>query len=248
MVVYLTLLLIFSALMIHQPILILKGMLIIIAYSFFDLALTYLKEKTLYWPVSSWISGLIIALVFWSNLPWYFIILLPLLAVLSKHFLRFGRARHIFNPAAFALVSTSFFIPSISWWAASWSNIPLISISLIGIFILWRQSRWDEFLPFIISFILFLTMALGFPFVQTTVFQGAIIFFSSIMLIEPMTSQFPLRKQRIIYGISVAFFSVITMFLVLKFPLFYTDPLLFGLLLGNITASLLFIPPHDKNI
>lgn len=247
MTAYLALLLIFSALMINQPLFIFKGISIVALYSFFDLILTYIKDKTWYWPISSWISGLVLALTFWPDLHWIFIILLPLLAVLSKHFLCFGKTRHIFNPAAFALVITSFFIPSISWWASSWGNIPLILISLVAIFILWRQSRWDEFFAFIVSYIFFIIIFFGLTVLQTTIFQGFIIFFASIMLIEPITSQFPLRNQRVIYGILVAFFAVLTMFLLLRRLLpFNTDPLLFGLLLGNITASLFFLP-HDKN-
>lgn len=253
MMAYLTLLLIFSALMINQPIFILKGILIVATYSFFDLILTYFKEKTWYWPVSSWISGLVLALVWWPDLPWFFIILLPLLAVLSKHFLRFGKMRHVFNPAAFALAVTSFFVPSVAWWASSWSNIPLILISLVALFILWRQNRWDEFFAFVISYIIFLIIFFGFETstilitTGSTVLQGSFIFFASIMLIEPITSQFSSRNQKIIYGTLVAFFTILTTFLLQKIPSFNTDPLLLGLLLGNITASLFFLPHYDKN-
>lgn len=247
MTAYLGLLLIFSAMMTGQPIFILKGFSIVAAYSFFDLILTRIKDKVWFWPVSSWISGLILALVFWPDLPWYFIILLPLLAALSKHFLHFGKIRHVFNPAAFALVITSFFVPSVAWWGSAWGNIPLILISLVGLFILWRQSRWDEFFAFAISYIILFSIFFGFTTLQTSLLQGSLIFFASIMLIEPITSQFPSRNQRIIYGILVAFFAILTTFLLGKFPTFSTDPLLFGLLLANITASLFFLPHYDKN-
>lgn len=252
MTAYLALLLIFSAMMLNQPMFILKGFAIVAAYSFFDLIITRIKEKIWYWPISSWISGLVLALVFWPDLPWYFIILLPLLAVLSKHFLHFGKTRHVFNPAAFALVLTSFFVPSVSWWASAWGNTPLILISLIALFILWRQSRWDEFLSFAISYIIFTAIFFGLTtliivFTKGILLQGSLVFFASIVLIEPMTSQFPSRTQRIIYGILVGFFAVLTTFLLGKFSSFSTDPLLFGLLLANITASLFFLPRYDKS-
>lgn len=253
MTAYLILLLVFSAIMLNQPIFIFKGFLIVAAYSFFDLILTRIKEKTWYWPISSWISGLILALVFWPDLPWYFLILLPLLAVLSKHFLRFGKMRHVFNPAAFALVISGLFAPTSSWWASSWGNIPLIIISLIGIYILWRQSRWDEFLSFLFSYIIFTIIFFGFETstiaitTGSTVLQGSFIFFATIMLIEPITSQFPSKNQKIIYGILVGFFSVLITFLITKYQSFNTDPLLSGLLLANIAASLFFLPHYDKN-
>lgn len=244
MTAYLSLLLIFSAMMLNQPIFILKGFSIVAIYAFFDLLITRIKEKTWYWPVSSWISGLILALVFWPELPWYFIILLPLLAVLSKHFLHFGKMRHVFNPAAFALIVTGFFAPTSSWWTSSWGNIPLILISLVGLYILWRQSRWDEFLSFSISYTIFTTILFGFQ--TSAVLQGSLIFFATIMLIEPMTSQFPTRNQRIIYGILAGFFTILTTFIITKSQSLNIDPLLSGLLLANITASLIFLPRYDK--
>lgn len=243
MTVYLGLLLILSALMLKQPIFILKGFSIVAAYSFFDLIITQIKDKTWYWPISSWISGSVLALVFWPDLPWFFLILLPLLAVLSKHFLHFGKIRHIFNPAAFALFVTGFFVPASSWWAASWGEIPLIIISLAGLVILWRQSRWDEFFSFAIFYTLFTAI---FNSDISSILQGSTLFFSSIMLIEPMTSQFASRAQRISYGILTAIFSTISTFFITKYLSITIDPLISGLLLANITMSLIFLP-HDKS-
>ncbi len=241
---YLALLLVFSALMSGQPVFIVKGVLLVLFYSIFDSGWAYLKYKTWYWPVSSWISALILGVVAWPDLPWYFTVLLPLLAVISKQFLHFGKARHIFNPAGFALGVCSFFVPAVAWWGASWGNLPLLIMGAAGIFILWRQSRWHEFIAFALSYLFFLYLLAA--SIGTMFWQGSTLFFASIMLIEPITSQFPSKNQRVAYGALVGFFAVLALFLLNKWPLFSADPLILGLLLGNVTASLIFLPHAQK--
>lgn len=255
MTAYLALLLIFSAVALKQPMLIVRGVLIVFFYSLFDGVWTYLKEKTWYWPVSSWISGLILSLVAWPDMPWLFIVVLPLLAVFSKHVLHFGRARHVFNPAGFALAVTSFFIPVASWWGVLSGDVALVGISVAGVFILWRQSRWHEFAAFTFSYVFFrivLSLASGIIdagkllVMVSQDLHGATIFFATVMIIEPVTSQFPSKKQRSVYAALVGIFASIVAFLLSKFPLFYADPLIFGLVLGNMVASLLFLPYASK--
>lgn len=255
MTAYLSLLLVFSALASGQPFLIVRGILIVLMYSLFDGVWTYLRDKSWYLPVSSWISGLILALVAWPDMPWFLIIALPLLAVFSKQLLHFGKMRHIFNPASFALALASIFVPVVSWWGQSSGNVALAAVSAVGVFILWRQSRWHESIAFVLSYVLFLiVMSLSAgadagrlaEIISGRIFQGSIIFFVTVMLIEPITSQFPSKKQRIIYGVLVGFLSVFFTYLQSKVSLLYADPLILGLLLGNITASLLFLPNVPK--
>lgn len=254
MTAYLALLLVFSALAVQQPMLIVRGILIVFFYSLFDVGWTFLKDRSWYWPVSSWISGLILSLVAWPDMPWFFIILLPLLAVFSKQHLHLGKARHILNPAGFALAVVSFFIPVVSWWGQLSGDMALAVISVTGVFILWRQSRWHEFVAFALSYIFFQIVqlfALGIDIEKSALIvsqglQGATVFFATVMVIEPVTSQFPSMKQRSVYGALVGFFTAIVAFLLSKFPLFYADPLIFGLVLGNIIASLLFLPHANK--
>jgi len=59
--------------------------------------------------------------------------------------------RHVFNPAAFAMAVISFFIPVVSWWATGWDSLQIIPVLIISIFVLWRQKRWHEALPFFVS-------------------------------------------------------------------------------------------------
>jgi hypothetical protein len=78
--------------------------------------------------------------------------------------------------------------------------------------------------------------------------NGTVLFFMSVMLIEPLTSSFPTRKQRIFYALFVSLFVILAM-VFLKFSgLRGQDPLILGLLLGNLTAGLLFLPQLKKGI
>ena len=151
---------------------------------------------------------------------------MPLLAVISKQLLRFGTGRHIFNPAAFSLAALSLAgYPAVSWWGVSWGAPVMYAVFAAGVFILWRQRRWETALTFLAAY------ALLFNF---QVFNGTVIFFASVMLIEPITSSFPGVRQRMAYGALVFLLT----FLVGRSGL-NSDPLLLGLLGGNIIFSLM---------
>lgn len=232
-----------------------KSIAIVFLYACFDLLWTYIRDKMWYLPVSSWISGLILALVAIPNPPLPLVLLLPLLAVASKQLLHFGKMRHILNPASFAMAAAAIFTPAISWWGVAWGTTPLIIVSIVGIFILWRQNRWDVTIPFYIAFGFLLVgyyflniqgfslAGISVPeFLRTQLIDPTLIFFSTVMLIEPLTSTFSTRNQRIIYGVLVAFFAILITWLAQWFVWENQDPLVYGLLLGNLIASLLFLP------
>lgn len=267
MVVYVGVILVVSAFALGSSERLLKGLLIVILYAAFDLLWTYARDRIWYLPVSSWISGFILSIVAIDAPSFILIILLPLLAVFSKQVLHFGKNRHIFNPASFGMAFIAFFVPSISWWGVAWSTndrgtLPIIiALSLVGIFILWRQSRWHVTLPFLASYAVFLFLnflfagiPLGdvFGFLKTQFLDGTTIFFATVMLIEPLTSTFPQKRDRIVYGALVGFLAVLATYAVsIPFVSALTfanniDPLVFGLLLGNLAASLAFLPSKIK--
>ena len=220
MVLYLAALLAWGSFYFDRPDYLWKGILIAALYAAFDVLWTYLRDRVWYFPESSLISGLILALVGAPAPDFLLLILMPLLAVISKQLLRFGTGRHIFNPAAFSLA-----ILGQTWWGVSWGNPVLIAVGLAGLFILWRQRRWETALPFLAAY------ALLFNF---QVFNGTVIFFASVMLIEPITSSFLGVRQRMAYGALVFLLT----FLVGRSGL-NSDPLLLGLLGGNIIFNLM---------
>lgn len=146
----------------------------------------------------------------------------------SKHYVRFGN-RHIFNPAAFGLFfSHLVFGENISWWAVSWQQFgtqnpqfimyPLILL-LPGLVSAVSIKRFANILAFYFMYVLF----------TKTIFDPTVIFFSLVMLPEPMTTPSKLIEQ-ILFGISIAFFSFIIS--IIRFPL--PDIFIPVLLLGNL--------------
>lgn len=227
MLIYLVLLLVWGAFGAGEWIYLLNGVLIAALYALFDVLWTYLRERVWYAPWASVISGFIIALVGLPNPSWELIILLPLTAVVLKQLVKARPRRHIFNPAtaALAVVSLGGF-NVVSWWGVAWGRPVLFAVLLVGLYILWYLRRWETAVSFLIPYGLF--------FGITKIFDGTVIFFTSVMLIEHIGSNFPGRKNRIIYGalvgISVIFFSLLG----LDF-----DPLIGGLLAGNLIMSVL---------
>lgn len=227
-----------------------KGIVIICLYFGFDLIWTYLRDKTWYLPVSSWISGLILSIVAIPKPSLFFIILLPLIAVTGKHLLHFGKNRHVFNPASLAMALVAIFVPAITWWGVTGKDIIWILL-LGGLFILWWQSRWHTVISFFISYAagLFAVAIINkiavvdaSQIIISQIAEPVTIFFASVMLIEPITSGFPTKRQQIFYGIFVGFAAALMTYLADIFNLSYQDPRIYGLLIGNLLAGLLFLP------
>ena len=202
------------------------GIAIAALYALFDILWTYFRDGVWYQPWASVISGFIIALIGLPKLSWELIIFLPLTAVILKQLVKIGPRRHIFNPAASALAVVSLAgFETVSWWGVAWGKPILIVLTLAGLYILWQIRRWETALAFLALYALF--------FGARQVFDGTVIFFASVMLIEHVTSNFPGRRNKIIYGVVVAL-GVILASIFLKL-----DPLIFGLLAGNLIMSML---------
>lgn len=255
MVAYLGALTAFSSFYLGHPFWFVKSLIIVALYTLFDLGWTRLKGGGWYLPTSSWISGFIISMVALPNPPYVLVIALPLIAVVTKHLLHFGKSRHLLNPAASALVAVGIFTPVTMWWGMSWGNIPLITVAIIGLFILWRQGRFETAFAFLSTYLILSAFSYLFfggsfyniPYIWATLLSfGGNIFFITVMLIEPITSSFPGRRRRIIYGMTVALVAVIVDALVALSGNQKLDPLLIGLLVGNFLIGMIFLPAAPK--
>lgn len=243
--IYLGALFLYFSLTLAQLSIFFSGLLIILLCAGADLLWTYGRDRIWRLPLSSIISGLILSLIALPITNLFFIILLPLVAVAGKHLITLGKPRHIFNPASLSVVLVSLFVPAISWSGVTGSQPLWWIILLVGLFILWRQNRWHQTLSFIIIYTLGLILIFILASHKITALPklialqflyGPLIFFCTVMLIEPVTSTFPTKKQRIFYGAATGFFSAL---IALLNP--GLDPLIYGLLLGNLIASLLFL-------
>lgn len=197
-----------------------------------DLFFLRLRRIKPFFPSAGIVSGLIIALIAAPNLPWYEVALAGVLAMLSKHFLR-TKNNHIFNPAAFGVFIEAWLLGhTVSWWAVSWQQfdpanggmkflIPLLILLL---------PFWVSGLKMRRSFTTFTFIIVYFLLTRRLLFDPTVVFFSVVMLPEPMTT--PAKpKQQFAFGILVGALTFIA-----SLPLFsfVFDPLLSSLLVGNV--------------
>lgn len=197
-----------------------------------DLLFVRLRNIKLSFPSATLVTGSIIGLLTSPNLSWYVPVVIGIIAMFSKNFIRFSN-RHIFNPAGFGLlVGAIIFGYNISWWGVSWQQFRINNLELIIYFLILlspalvsvlRMKRYRITLSFLITYAL-ININLN-SFLDPTV-----VFFSIVMLPEPMTS--PNRHNRqILFGFFVAIISIIASFPISNLSL---DPLIFSLLLGNL--------------
>jgi len=114
------------------------------------------------------------------------------LAMASKYILAI-RGRHIFNPAAIAVVLTSYGAgDSASWWVGTASMLPFV---LIGGVLLVRRIRRTDIVAWFVGAALLATVAYGLldgsnplTLVQQEILNSALFFAGFVMVTEPLTS------------------------------------------------------------
>lgn len=190
-------------------------------------------------PESSILTGLILALIIPPDLTLLgilFMIAAASLAVASKYILTI-RYKHLFNPAAIAVVLTALGPNQhASWWVGSATMLPFV---IIGGIIVTRKVR-REYMVY--SFLIATTLAtIVYSFaggsnvwigVQNMFLSSPVFFLGFVMLTEPYTSP-STRKKQIGYAVLVG---------ILLPPQahifnFYTTPEI-SLVIGNIFAYL----------
>lgn len=223
----------------YQPLIIFFSVLFSAILS--DFIFLKLRKKKLFFPSAAIVSSLIIALLIDPHSPIYIPIIASITAMFSKNFIRAGR--HIFNPASFGLVFISIVLSqAVSWWGPS--SLYPTDLRTLPLFLI-------LFLPFIVSgvrmkryfttfsFISFYVLGSAIFFQSTNdilklLFDPTIIFFSLVMITEPMTSPSSLKNQ-ILFGLFIALLAIFGSKIIYQIPLLTTlDPLIFSLLLGNL--------------
>jgi ferredoxin-NADP reductase len=219
------------------------------------LAICWLTNKVFAWaynapnnPESTYITALILALIITPALSFgdtNFLILAfwaSSLAIASKYILAIGK-KHIFNPAAIGVVITAFVLnQSASWWVGTAVMLPFVLFG--GFLITHKIKRFDLVLSSIIAgFIVILGLsflnggnvfALGWSVLVST----PLIFFTTVMLTEPLTSP-PTSILRIPYGILTGILFAPAIHL----GGIYSTPEL-SLVIGNIFSY--FVSPKKK--
>ena len=224
----------------------------IVLSSLFLVAVSWVANKIFAWAFdapanveSLYITALILALIISpaqsiGELP--FLFWAAVLAMLSKYVLAINK-KHIFNPAAIAVVITSFTLSqSASWWVGTTWLAPFVAIS--G-FLIIRKLRfvdlaWSFFTTYIVVSLI-LSFLKGNDLVNTlqqVVLHSSMLFLGSIMVTEPMTMP-PTKRLQMIFGGIVGLLAV-PQFNLLGF--FFTPEMALGI--GNIFAYL--VSPKEK--
>ncbi len=243
-----TLLLIFATAFFHVPSnrLILNLFLAVCSAVLADILFIKIRKTPSFFLSAAFVSGTIIGLLSGPNLPWYEPVLAAVLAMLAKNFIRLDN-RHIFNPAGFGLLATSaLFQHNVSWWAVSFQKLTNLSLDLFvasiillspAIISVVRLRRFRITILFLIvytistSFVLLMHQNLPFSqLLSITAFDPTVLFFSLVMLPEPMTTPHK-HVYQIFFGATVALISTI-----ISLPQFsgISDPLIASLLFCNL--------------
>lgn len=164
------------------------------------------------------------------------------LATASKYILAIGK-KHIFNPAAIAVLLTAVAIDySPVWWVGSASMLPFVIIG--GLLIARKIKRFDLVLSFVAVALVTISaasVARGSELIATlahSINDTPLIFFATVMLTEPLTTP-PVRNLRIIYGSIVGFLFAPQLHL----GSLYTTPEM-ALVIGNIFSFI--VSPKQK--
>ncbi len=155
---------------------------------------------------SNYITALILASIVTphvSALSLIAMMWMSVLAMASKYILAINK-KHIFNPAAVAVMITAFTIhQSASWWVGTATLLPVVIIG--AILVVRKIRRFDLFATFLVTA---LVVIIGFGLskgtdplmmVRKVILDSPIIFFASIMLTEPSTTP-PTHALQLIYG------------------------------------------------
>jgi glycine betaine catabolism B len=163
------------------------------------------------------------------------------LAMSSKYVLSLYN-KHLFNPAAIAVVITAFTLGySASWWVGTASMLPAV---LIGSYLIVRKLREERivsiFLVTSLVTICIVSMVQGLALpkeLQQLLLESPLFFFAAIMFTEPLTMP-PTQKLRDIYAILVGILFVPQMHVG---PIYSTPEL--ALVVGNL-YSYMVSPKH----
>lgn len=193
----------------------------------FDLVLGKLTHGHARFSLSSLVTGLLIGLIFDPTAGAVPIGVASLVASLSKHFLKLPSSKHIFNPAAFGIISASFlFDRPVAWWGASWGIFPLFLLGIGMVPALYQLRRlW---MPVTFLTIYFISSGLRLTL------DGTVFLFAFVMLPEPITS---VGRGFWRYGWGILVGGLVAGLGFVRFAA--ADPLLTALLVANMLGFFL---------
>ena len=160
---------------------------------------------------SAYITALILVCIvppLYTKADLSLIIWAGILSMASKYILAF-RNKHIFNPAAIAVVLTAFWLhQSASWWVGTSLMAPVILLG--GLLIVHKLRKYDFIMSFFVVFLVTIsifTVTTGGNLTQNikeVFLHSPLLFFAFAMLTEPITTP-PTVFLQVLYGGLVGF-------------------------------------------
>jgi len=200
-----------------------------------DLGFAQLQQRrNIVFPDGAVLTGLIVALVLSTMVPWYLCAFTAAIAILSKHLLKVQR-RPVFNPAAFGLVVTILaFSTAQSWWGGL-SMLPAWCIAFLviaGMLVTARVNKFPAVFAYLgVYFSLLLVAGLfhisGAGEALRAPFLHSVLFLSFMMVTDPPTS--PARYMDQVWFGTLAAAICVMVYLLVGGLYFY----LLGLLVAN---------------
>ena len=214
----------------RSPLFLLSILLCLIAAIATEAGVRLMKKKQRVFSDSAVITGLIIGFVLSSGHAWYVYIAASALAISSKYVIRVQN-KHIFNPAAFGILSVTLLLAATTQWKGTYQWYILVPA---GLYFTYRIRKMELLISYAVT-------ALGLWGIQALLQQVNVryifgylsYFFIFIMLIEPKTSPIH-RVGRILFGIIVA----VSIFIFTEAGVGF-DVELGSLLIGNAAVPLL---------
>ena len=159
--------------------------------------------------ITAFILALIITPAQTLNDLW-FLIWAGVLAMSAKYILAL-RGKHLFNPAAIAVVITYYTTnQSASWWVGNAAMLPFVLVG--GLLLVRKLRRFQLVFSFLLSTaaVTLLASLFGgsnfFAAAQKLALYSPLVFFGALILTEPLTTP-PTRKLQIYYGAIVGVLS-----------------------------------------
>ncbi len=165
-----------------------------------EAVIAYIKKRKLFFSDSAVITGLIIGFVLYDRNAWWLFCAAASMAIVFKHLVRVN-GKHIFNPAAFGVLSVILLFGADTQWKGTYYWQILIPV---GIYFAYKVRKLDLIISYaLVSFLLFGAQALIYQRPITEVAGYFSFFYIFIMMIEPKTT--PIKKKaKIIFGVLVA--------------------------------------------
>lgn len=235
----------FAKILPHSPVAIIFSVTVLTAASYITNKIFSFIFKAVTSSDSVYITALILTFLITPSFSFHGFVILSItatIATLSKYIFAIGK-KHIFNPAAIAVIMTSFLMnQSASWWIGMTVMTPFLIIG--GLLLIRKINR--ELMVF--SFFVFTFITLVFfsflnndnPFIifQNIFLNSALLFLAFIMLTEPLTTP-PTKKLQIIYGTIVGLLLAPYLYI----GNIYSSPEI-ALVMGNLFSY--FVSPKYK--